>query len=64
VWIIKNHDEAIGFYTGSNWSTDQSKAKQYPTEDAAKTIIRQHRMKADAVQGEVKEDGETQPPQE
>lgn len=64
MWIIKNQNDAVGFYTGGNWSTDQSKAKRYPTEDAAKTLIRNHRMKADAVEVEVTEDEEPKPPQE
>lgn len=50
MWVIKNTDAAIGFYAGGSWSTDDAKAKRYPSKDAADAIIRQHRMKAESVQ--------------
>ena len=47
--IIKSQNPEIGYYTGTGWHSDATKATRYPTKEVAEAVIRAFSMQATAV---------------
>ena len=50
MFIIVNQDEAVGYYTGHGWDTDEKQAKEFASAELAQAVIIKHGMKAEAVE--------------